>query len=100
MEFDGLNQFVRLHSHTFDHWMECVKGSAVITIDDVSRIVSAGDRYMVEAHKRHGVQCFVPGTILKCTHESDDIKEVSAEGVPAEWIFRLTDSTALASAQG
>lgn len=91
MIFDGPNQSVKLHSHSFDHMMKCISGRAAITIDDQTRVVTAGDSYMVEAHKRHGVRSLQPGTTLKCVHENADITGEEGEGIPAEWIYRLTD---------
>ena len=92
MEFDMPESFVRLHSHTFDHWMECVKGSALVEIEGAGRVVNAGDRYMVEAHKRHGVRPLQVGTVLLCVHEHDDIDPSRAgDGIPEEWLHRLTD---------
>ena len=91
MVFDGPNQSVKLHSHSFDHMMRCEAGRACITIDDLTRIVTAGDEYMVEAHKRHAVRSLQPGTTLRCIHENADIAGEEGEGIPAEWIYRLTD---------
>lgn len=95
MEFDMPESFVRLHSHAFDHWMECVKGSALIEIDGNGRVVQAGDRYLVEAHKRHGVRPLSVGTVLKCVHEHADIHPDGArDHIPEEWLLRLTDQEA------
>jgi len=92
MNFDRPISHTRLHAHTFDHWMECVSGSAQIMIDGQAFIVKAGDRYMVEAHKKHGVWPLEPGTVLRCRHEHADIHPDGAkEGVPLEWLDRLTE---------
>ena len=95
MDFDMPESFVRLHAHTFDHWMECVKGAAWITLGETSQVISAGDRYMVEAHQRHGVRPLSVGTVLRCRHEHPDIHPDGArDGIPAEWLERLTDKGA------
>ena len=95
MRFDVPGCYTRLHSHTFDHWMECVKGSARIEIDGVVSIVKAGDRYLVEAHKQHSVHPLALDTVLRCVHEHDDIDpENLGGGIPIEWISRLTDKVA------
>jgi quercetin dioxygenase-like cupin family protein len=94
MDFDLPGSFTRLHSHPFDHWMECVSGLARIAIDDAETIVRPGDRYLVEAHKRHGVWPLMSGTVLRCVHEHADIDPAhpdAAHGIPLEWLDRLTD---------
>lgn len=93
MNFDMPESFTRLHSHTFDHWMECVRGSALIVIDGVKTVVRAGDRYLVEAHKQHSVFPLESDTLLRCVHEHDDIHpdKIDGEGIPLEWLQRLTD---------
>lgn len=55
MRFEQIHEHTRLHSHTFDHWMECVEGSAMIVLGSERRNVNKGERYLVEAHQRHGV---------------------------------------------
>ncbi len=90
--FDMPESFVRLHSHAFPHWMECVEGQALVEIDGAGRVVSAGERYMVEAHKRHGVRPLHVGVRMRCRHEHPDIHPDGArEGIPPEWLTRLTD---------
>ena len=93
MDFDHPGAFTRLHSHAFDHWMEVVSGSARIVIDGVETIVRQGDRYLVEAHKQHGVWPLESGTVLRCVHEHADIHpdKLTGEGIPLEWLRRLTD---------
>ena len=93
MDFDTPGAHTRLHSHAFDHWMECVSGSARIVIDGVQTIVRSGDRYLVEAHKQHGVWPLESGTVLRCVHEHADIhpNKKPADGIPMEWLHRLTD---------
>lgn len=92
MLFDMPESFVRLHAHTFDHWMECVCGSALITIGEKTNVVRAGDRYMVDAGLRHGVRPLTIGTVLRCRHEHEDIHpdHMDGEAIPAEWLERLT----------
>lgn len=93
MEFDQPCSYTRLHSHAFDHWMECVSGSARIVIDGESQTVRPADRYMVEAHKQHGVWPLEVGTVLRCVHEHADIHpdKKPADGIPLEWLERLTE---------
>lgn len=92
MEFDSPGCFTRMHSHTFDHWMECIKGSARIVIDGVQTILRAGDRYMVEAHKNHDCRPLESSTLLRCVHEHANIHpEKAGQGIPLEWLDRLTD---------
>lgn len=93
MEFDTPCSFTRLHAHTFDHWMTCIKGRARIVIDDALSTINAGDRYMVEAHKKHGVWPLETGTVLRCVHEHADIHpdKKPADGIPLEWLERLTE---------
>lgn len=99
MEFDTLGCVTRLHSHTFDHWLTCIKGSARVVIDGVETIVREGDRYLVEAHKQHGVFPLETGSILECRHEHDDIhlSDKPHDGIPMEWLSRLTESVNHAS---
>lgn len=91
MNFDMPESFVRLHAHTFDHWMECVKGQALVEVEGAGRVVKTGDRYLVEAHKRHGVRPLELGTVLRCRHKHADIHPDGArDGIPPEWLARLT----------
>lgn len=91
MEFDMPESYIKLHSHTFDHWMECVKGLAIVEIEGAGRVVQAGDKYLVAAHQRHGVRPLQVGTVLRCWHEHPDIHPDGAKGgIPAEWLERLT----------
>ena len=92
MLFDQPGCHTRLHSHTFDHWMECIRGRAVIDIDGVTTIVGPGDRYLVEAHKRHGVQPLALDTVLRCVHEHADVHPTGEDGIPLEWLDRLTEA--------
>lgn len=66
MHFDLPMSFTPMHSHTFDHWMECMHGSARVVIDGVQTILKKGDRYLVEKEKRHGVWPLEVGTKLRC----------------------------------
>lgn len=91
MHFDEPACHTRLHSHAFDHWMECVAGSARIEIEGVVTIVRPGDRYLVAAHQRHGVWPLELDTILRCVHEHADIQPGLHDGIPIEWLDRLTD---------
>ena len=92
MEFDLPGAFTQMHAHTFDHWMECIRGSARIEIDGSETMVRPGDRYLVEAHKNHGCWPLESGTLLRCVHEHADIHPDKAEsGIPLEWMHRLTD---------
>jgi quercetin dioxygenase-like cupin family protein len=93
MTFDVPGCHTRLHSHTFDHWMECLSGRARIEIDGDVRIVNPGDRYLVEAHKHHSVNPLGLDTVLRCVHEHADIhpSKMDGQGIPLEWLYRLTD---------
>lgn len=92
MEFDLPGSFTQMHAHTFDHWMECVRGSARILIDGVQTIVRKGDRYLVEAHKQHGCWPLEADTLLRCVHEHADIHpDGASDGIPLEWLTRLTE---------
>lgn len=92
MLFDLPATYTKLHSHTFDHWMECIKGSAMIIIDDVRTVIRVGDKYMVEAGKHHEVFPLESDTVLRCVHEHADIHPDNAtEGIPLEWLHRLTE---------
>jgi quercetin dioxygenase-like cupin family protein len=94
MEFDKVGAFTRMHSHTFDHWMECIRGSARIEIDDTETVLRPGDRYLVEAHKQHGCWALELRTLLRCVHESEDVHpDKATEGVPPEWCKRLTEKS-------
>ncbi len=95
MAFDMPGAHTQMHSHTFDHWMTCTSGSARIVIDGVQTIVRAGDRYLVEAHKQHGCWPLESGTVLVCRHEHADIHpDKAGDGIPLEWLRRLTDEVA------
>jgi mannose-6-phosphate isomerase-like protein (cupin superfamily) len=92
MDFDSPVAYARLHSHTFDHWMTCISGSARIVIGGEQSTVKPGDRYLVEAHKQHGVWPLESGTVLECRHEHADIHpDRAGDGIPLEWLHRLTD---------
>lgn len=102
MLFDSPMTFTRMHSHTFDHWMECVRGSARIVIDGAQTVVKPGDRYMVEAHKNHGCFPLELDTLLRCVHEHADIHpdKCPSDGIPLEWLRRLTDLEEMPHALG
>ena len=91
--FDQPGSHTRLHSHTFDHWMEVVRGTVRIEIDGVVSICHAGDRYLVEAHKQHSVVPLTIDALVRCVHENPEVHpdNVTPNGVPHEWIARLTD---------
>lgn len=93
MQFDLPGCHTRLHSHTFDHWMECVRGAARVEIDGIESFVREGGRYLVEAHKQHGVWPLSIDTVLRCVHEHADIHpdKMDGTGIPLEWLDRLTD---------
>lgn len=96
MLFDLPDCRTRLHSHTFDHTMHCDAGRARIEIDGVVSIVGSGDSYLVEAHKQHSVQPLALDTVLRCVHEHADIHpdKMDGEGIPLEWLDRLTERSA------
>lgn len=96
MTFDRPGDYTQLHSHAFDHEMQCVSGAARIVIDDVQTILNEGGSYMVEAHKQHGVWPLASNTVLRCVHKHDDIRPdmKPGDGIPIEWVARLTDGTA------
>lgn len=93
MDYDVPGCFTKFHSHTFDHWLYCDQGSARIVIDEIEMIISAGDSYFVRAHKRHSVWPLEAYTSLRCVHEHADIHpdKINGEGIPLEWLDRLTD---------
>ena len=91
MAYDLPGCHTKLHSHTFDHLMECVKGAARIFIEDSETIVREGDKYVVEAHKQHAVYALTADTVLRCVHEHADIHPDQTDGIPMEWLDRLTD---------
>lgn len=92
MQFDFPGAYTKMHSHTFDHWMECVKGSARILIDGSETIIRVGDRYLVEAHKNHGCWPLESNTILRCIHENSEVHpDKCNDGIPLEWLDKLTD---------
>lgn len=100
MDFDVPGAFTQMHRHAFDHWMTCISGSARIVIDGVQTIVRPGDRYLVEAHKEHGVWPLESGTVLRCVHENADIHPDKAQaGIPLEWLERLADLADVADAE-
>jgi quercetin dioxygenase-like cupin family protein len=99
MLFDLPGCHTRLHAHTFDHTMHCVSGRARIEIDGDVSIVGPGDSYLVEAHKQHAVWPLALDTVLRCVHEHADIHPNKAgDGIPAEWLQRLTTPPASPSA--
>lgn len=92
MLFDQPGCYTRLHSHTFDHTMIVVRGTVRIEIDGVVSIKSAGDTYLVEAHKQHSVVPLTLDAEVKCVHEHADIHPDGArDAIPLEWLTRLTD---------
>lgn len=93
MTFERPGENTSMHSHTFDHWMACCAGSALIEIDGRAVRVATGDRYFVAAHKRHSIPWASVGTVLECRHEHADIHPDNAQdGIPIEWLRRLTDT--------
>lgn len=92
MTFDRPGDYTQLHSHAFDHEMQCVKGAARIVIDDVQTVLNEGGSYMVEAHKSHGCWPLASNTVLRCVHAHEDIHpDKAGDGIPREWLARLTD---------
>lgn len=92
MLFDTPMCHVRLHSHAFDHIMIVKRGTVRIEIDGVVSIKSAGDTYMVEAHKQHSVMPMTLDAEVDCVHEHADIHPDNAgDGIPVEWLDRLVD---------
>jgi hypothetical protein len=94
MLFDQPNSHTRLHSHTFDHWMEVVSGTVLIELDGVRSIRRAGERYLVEAHKRHSVVPLSLDALVRCVHENPQVHPDNVDphlGVPYEWVGRLTE---------
>jgi hypothetical protein len=75
-----------------------VSGAALIDLDGERSVVRAGDRYLVEAGKQHGVMALASDTVLLCEHEIRaengviDPDAFSAEGIPLEWVSRLTET--------
>ena len=98
MIYDQPGCRTRLHVHRFDHEMECEAGAALIEIDGQRQVVQVGDRYLVENGKAHGVTPLRSGTVLLCRHEirrengEIDPDAFSAEGIPVEWLQRLTET--------
>lgn len=93
LDYDLPGAFTRLHSHAFAHSMLCVAGSARIELDGQATIVRAGDRYQVAAHRQHGVWPLERDTVLLCEHRHADIDpaKIEGDGIPIEWLRRLTD---------
>ncbi len=83
----------RMHSHTFDHWMTCIKGRARIYLNGVESIIGPGERALIEAHRQHGLWALEGGTVVECRHEHADIHpdKTDGSGIPLEWLWRLTD---------
>lgn len=98
MTFDAAGDRTPMHAHRHDHEMECRAGAALIEIDGVQTVVKLGDRYLVEPGLRHGAKALQSGTVLVCEHEirrengERDPDAFSADGIPLEWIERLTES--------
>ena len=99
MTFDRPGDHTRLHSHAFPHWMTCQAGSARIVLDAAAAILRPGSRYLVEAHERHAVYPLESGTVLRCEHVHADIHpdKTDGQGIPLEWLDRLTDDKRLAA---
>ena len=91
LRFDLPGCSTKLHAHTFDHMMTCLSGAARVSIDDESRTMVAGDTYLVAAHKQHAIVPLSIETVLQCVHENPDIDERGLEGIPLEWLRRLTE---------
>jgi mannose-6-phosphate isomerase-like protein (cupin superfamily) len=97
MEYDLPGCRTKLHVHRFDHWMVCEVGAALVEIDGKMDVVKSGDRYLVEKGKAHGVMPIMTGTVLRCEHEiraengEHDRDAFSPDGVPVEWVQRLTE---------
>lgn len=91
LSFDIAGAHTKLHSHAFDHWMECVSGAARIVIDGKQSVLKPGEDYLVEAHQQHSVWPLTSNTVLRCIHRHDDIQPGLHDGIPLEWLRRLTD---------
>jgi mannose-6-phosphate isomerase-like protein (cupin superfamily) len=97
LTYDRLGALTHLHRHAFDHWMTCISGAALVEIDGDKRLVQAGERYLVERGKAHGVVPLSSDTVLLCEHEiraengALDPDAFSPDGIPVEWIARLTE---------
>lgn len=93
LDYDLPGTFTRLHSHAFEHSMLCVAGSARVELDGQATIVRAGERYQVAAHRQHGVWPLERATVLLCEHLHADIDPAKqdGDGIPLEWLRRLTD---------
>lgn len=95
MKFDMPGCYVKLHSHSFDHWMHVIRGTVLISIDGAVSIKHAGEKYFVAAHKQHDVTPLSIDAEVECVHEHDDIhpdKTDGGDGIPIEWLRRLTDT--------
>lgn len=84
------------HIHAFDHVMRVAAGIVRVTVDGASTIYRAGAEVMVPAGVRHAVQALAPDTVVECEHDvraangEIDPEAFSPDGIPLEWITRLT----------
>ncbi|MES2048875.1 MAG: AraC family ligand binding domain-containing protein [Pseudomonadota bacterium] len=90
-EYDMPGVFDRFHSHAFGHWVTCLEGSVRIEDDNGENVLRKGDKLFLDAHVKHGLWALEAPTKVRCEHLNEDIVIGSTDGIPLEWITRLTD---------
>jgi hypothetical protein len=101
MLFDMPTREVEMHSHAFDHVMNIIKGPVRIYAGNECHVLNTGDLFTVPAHVKHGLVPMTLDAQVDCDHdiryENGDLfpKAFNSEGVPKEWLDRLTDKVTI-----
>lgn len=96
LEFDAPGEPIRPHVHRFGHTMRVDAGVAEADLDGQRQTLRAGEELFIPADVSHGIMPLVGGTVVSCEHEirkengEHDPQAFSPEGVPVEWLMRLT----------
>ncbi len=99
LTFAEPGDFIKLHKHAFDHWMEGVEGAALLQLHLTGepRLILPGDSILIPAHAHHGARAVRRGTVLRCAHEiraeNGELypEAFASDGIPSEWVGRLTE---------
>lgn len=100
MTFDLPGSHVAGHAHSFDHDMTVDCGALRCVVEGAESVVTAGQTVTIAAHKRHSMWSLRSGTVARCEHEIRYENGAlmpdafSPEGIPAEWVARLTEQVA------
>lgn len=96
LEFDAPGEPIAPHVHCFGHTMRVEAGAAKADFDGQCHILRAGEELFIPADVSHGIMPLMGGTVVSCEHEirkengEHDPQAFSEDGIPVEWLMRLT----------